>query len=349
MRTVSLSHDNGFSGQRLLVASKEAGAGSLLAALLRGWHPAEGSVVIASPVAAPYFDGIPVRVCADDLADDEITELITSMQPERVVVGASAGSSIEKRVLSIAQAAGLPVDTFIDHYWNLWQRFADPETARPWACMPERIHVPAEACRRRLVASGYPVENIVVFDHPLLTQAKTTKRDMARGREMRAHLRIPEDAVVALFVSEYLFEPDPLWSWDQPLAADFASLLSLLLLSSARRDLGRPLYILVRPHPGESSDRWDDLCRTITGALWRNAAEVGKEALLSSADLAFGLNSMLLLEAATAGLPVYSLHFQDSPRDSWLSSIRPEIREIPDEAAYQALLESVCRVKGSIS
>jgi len=332
-----------FTGKRLLLAAKEAGAGALLAALARSWRPAVGSVVIANPVAAPHFEKLPVRVFSDDMSDAEIDDLVISTMPDRIVIGASVGSTIEKRVLTSARKAALEVDTFIDHYWNLWQRFAEPYTARPWQYMPCRIHVPAYACAKRLASCGCPTGNVYVYDHPLLGQ-EATRREKRLGRKLRAAWAIPEEAVVVLFVSEYLFEPDPLWNWDQPHAEDYTGLLSLLLKRSVVTNSELPVVVLVRTHPNEPHTRWDALCRSIPGSQWRNAAHISKEELLSVANLAFGLNSMLLLEAASSGLPVYSHHTQISPRDSWLSSIRSEIIELPDERSILMLFKSICQL-----
>lgn len=346
MRVELLPLNLEFKSKRLLLAATEAGAGALLAALVRQWRPAEGSVVIASPVATPYFENLSLRVISEDMSDGEIDGLLASTMPDRVVIGASVGHSIEKRILTAAQSRGMEVDAFIDHYWNLWQRFADPDTARPWRYMPNRLHLPANICVERLVSCGAPAENVCVYDHPLLGRA-ATKRRTHLGCELRASLGIPKEAVVALFVSEYLFDTDPIWRWDQPHAADYVGLLSQLLNISAKSSLGRPVVVLVRPHPNEPRERWDALCNALSGSQWRNAANVSKEELLSVANLAFGLNSMLLLEAASSGLPVYSFHTQASPRDSWLSSIRSEIIELPDERSILMLFESECWLTGA--
>lgn len=334
-----------FTGQRLLLAAKEAGAGALLAALAQRWHLGRSSAVIASPVAASYFEKLDLERITDDLTDEALASLVAEMKLDRVVVGAGAGASIEKRVLRVAQSMELPVDAFVDHYWNLWQRFADPDTARPWAYIPDRIHVPAEACARRLVMAGFPDQRLAVFDHPLLNHG-INSRDERLGREHRLRLGIPEHAVTALFVSEHLFEPDPKWNWDQAHAEDYAELLKRLLTHSSRDDLARPLVILLRPHPSEPKTRWDALCQSVSGSVWRNVADLGKDKLFSMADLAFGLNSMLLLEALSAGLPIYSLHTRASPKDAWLSSIRGEIAELADERACDALINKACQMKG---
>ncbi len=339
-----LPSNGDFTGKRLLLAAKEAGAGAMFAALVRDWQPEDGSVVIASQVAMPYFDGLPIRVITGDLSDEKLSELLISTKPGRVVVGASVGHTIEKRLFVAAQASGMEVDVFVDHYWNLWQRFADPDTAQPWKYMPSRVYVPAIVCAERLVTYGFPQERLRLFDHPLLgLEAVRYQEDL--GSNLRINLEIPEDAVVVLFVSEYLFEIDPIWKWDQHCFEDYVELLSLLLRISTRSSSGRPVVVLVRPHPGEPQGRWDAMCNSISGSQWRNAGSIGKEALFSVADMVFGLNSMMLMEAAASGLPVYSYHSQLSDRDCWLSTIRPEIVELANEEECIQIVEAIHKIK----
>jgi hypothetical protein len=339
-----LPSNKNFTGKRLLLAAKEAGAGAMFAALVREWQPEDGSVVIASPIAMPYFDGLPIIVIADDLSDEKLSELLISIRPDSVIVGASVGRSIEKRLYIAAQASGMEVDVFVDHYWNLWQRFADPDAAQPWKYMPNRVYVPAVACAERLVTYGFPQERLRLFNHPLL-EPEATKHQECLDSNLRINLQIPEDAVVVLFVSEYLFEIDSQWKWDQPCVEDYVELLSLLLKISARSNSGRPVIILVRPHPGESQSRWDAMCNSISGSQWRNVGNINKDVLFSTTNLVFGLNSMMLMEAVASGLQVYSYHSQLSDRDCWLSTIRTEIVELSNEEECIQIVESIREIK----
>lgn len=330
-----------FKNQRLVLAAKEAGAGALLAALLEQWQCSQCSVAIVSTTAAPYFKNTAIRVVADDLSDVQLSELLSQVKPDHVVVGASGGDCIEKRVLTSAQTLGLQVSAFIDHYWNLWQRFAHPQSATPWHYKPNTIYVPSQNCVERLATSGFAASNIQVFEHPLLQPAATARTPQAQ-QLVRRKLNVPEQAMAVVFVSEHLFTPDPLWNWEQPTTQDFHELLTLLLSISARNDFARPLHVIVRPHPSEPANRWDKLCNNVPGAKWCNGAHLTKADLFAVADLAFGLNSMLLLEMSASGLPVYSLHFQVSYADTWLSTIRTEVVEIANQSMCRTLFESIC-------
>jgi hypothetical protein len=344
MRVGLLPSNENFTGKRLLLAANEAGAGAMFAALVREWQPANGSVVIASSVAMPYFDDLPIRVISDDLSDEMLSEIVISTKPDSVVVGASVGLSIEKRLLVATQSVGMEVDLFVDHYWNLWQRFADTETAELWKYMPNCVYVPAIACAERLATYGLPQEMLRLFNHPLL-ELKVRKHQEFLDSNLRSNLEIPENAVVVLFVSEHLFEADSQWKWDQPCVEDYVELLSLLLKISAKSNSERSVVILVRPHPSESQSRWDAMCNSISGSKWRNVGNISKEALFSTANLVFGLNSMMLLESVARGLKVYSYHSRLSDRECWLSTIRPEIVELSSKEECIQVVESIHKIK----
>jgi hypothetical protein len=87
------------------------------------------------------------------------------------------------------------------------------------------------------------------------------------------------------------------------------------------------------------------MCNSISGSQWRNVGSISKEALFSTANLVFGLNSMLLMEASASGLAVYSYHSERTDRDAWLSTIRPEIVELTNEDECSEIVETICMIK----
>jgi hypothetical protein len=326
-----------------LIVAQEAGAGALLAALISNLGLEAGSAALTSPLAGKYFTNTKIPTLKIPSTELEIEHLILHLNPSVVITGASVGNSIEKKITKIAQRLGIMVDTYIDHYWNLWQRFADPVTAKRWVVVPDRIFVPDLLCADKLRALGCPVSAIKKYDNPLLKIDKKNKVNNFRryGDDYKKSLRIPMEATVVLFVSEYLFDEDKVWQWDQPLENEFEELLTLLLSISADKGL---IYVLVRCHPNESKNRWNYLYNRFAGANWVNVSEMPKNSLFAISDFVFGLNSMLLLEAAAHGIPVYSYHSTDRSSQSWLSRIRPEINELNSSEDVYKILMSIARV-----
>jgi hypothetical protein len=326
------------AGRRLLLAAKEAGAGSLLAGLVDSLAPAPGSLAVASAGAMGFFAGKPVdtlQLEAHALDVARADRILASVKPSVLLAGASAGASVEKILLRAAARAGVPSYSLVDHYWNLWQRFADERTAQRWVYLPERIFVPGEPCRQRMLSEGCPPERLEVFEHPALgaPTAPAGNRNEIRSR-LRAALTITRSARVLLFVSEYRFPDDPLWHWEQPAQEDIDGLIRLLL--EAARACG-DCVVLIKLHPAQAAApaAWT---AGVPPALFRVVGAYPKRDLFGAVDAAVGLNSMLLLEAALSGVPAYSYHLSRTTPATWLSTIRREIIELQEAAQMKEII-----------
>lgn len=297
---------------RLLLGASEAGAGSLLAALIAGRASDKGLMAILEAPADRYFAGATLEMRRLDAGPSEEVILaraaaaLDEHQPDAVLVGASAGFTVEKALVDAALDRRVPVAAVVDHYWNLWQRFAGRSPAELWRYRPDVIFVPHQLCRDRLVALGCSVNRISVFRHPLLWD-EFTKPSPSSRESARVRANIPPDAFVVLFVSEYGFPDADIWQWDQP--PDAAVEEAATGLAQALADLPTdaavgPCILLLRPHPSERRD-WRQAVAASNGIV-RLASDLSKPDLFSVADVAFGLNSMLLAEAARSGLPAYS-------------------------------------------
>jgi hypothetical protein len=320
------------AGLRLVMGAKEAGAGSVLAALAAQWRPAPGSCAFVSPVAAQYFNASPVDFQV--VTELDAHQAIQALSPDAVVVGASAGRSIEKDLIVAARRAAVPVAAVVDHFWNLWQRFADAETAEKWRYLPDVVFVPSDGSAVRIVSQGAPSDHVRVYRHPLLDVRVPPSR--AERLDARRTLALPDNAVVVLFVSEYVFPPSDTWQWEQPVVGEIEWLRDRLCDAAERLSKrGQPTSVLVKLHPAQVADggfdRNDDACRVV--------GNLDKRLLFAAADVAIGLNSMLLAEAAAAGTPSFSCHRDHSDPGSWLSSHLSTITELGSITDVTTLFE----------
>ncbi len=326
--------------RRLLIAAKEAGAGSVLAALAREWEPATGSVAIVSTVASQYFTTLALPVTVHDAVPsvEEATAWIRAHHPEIVVVGASAGLTLEKRLIVAATACGVPVVSVVDHFWNLWQRFAHDERATRWHYLPDEIHVPSESCKLRIVAQGAPPERVRVFRHPLMTRAAAPRHASTADAELRVTLGIPRSATTVLFASEFNFAEDPLWHWEQSYEPDIALLITTLL--DTARDAEQSIVVLVKLHPAQPDD-WSTVLARYPQAIHRVIGAVDKGALFAASDAVFGLRSMLVVEGALAGVPAYAFQTVRPDDAARMSEIRDDITELSSTTAVREAVTAV--------
>lgn len=332
-----------FGKRRLFLAANEAGGGSLLAALVSEWQPAIGSMGVVSATAAPYFlnGPLPVRQSSGTFEVGEAIALIELTQPDWVVVGASAFTSVEKTVMQAALIAGRPVAAFVDHYWNLWQRFAHEETAERWFYKPDVIFLPSQSCVERIVQQGAPHDRIHVFTHPLLQQAESGRSQIS-AEQIRRTFNLPKSGAVVLFVSEYGFPESSKWQWEQAPCSDLFELLDTVLEACCSvNDSGQDVRTaLIKLHPAQAKFTHNVLARYPETA-YRLVTQCDKKELFQASDLAIGLDSMLLLEACRAGVPAYSYHPSGIGKGHWLSDIHPEISELSNKNQCTRVIQNI--------
>jgi hypothetical protein len=327
------------TGHRVFLAAKEAGAGALLSELVRRYRPKQDSVFLVDAASADFAKGLDLNVIPISIDGERagVASMLAEANPDCVVVGASAGHSIEKIVLRLAIGAGLRTVSVVDHYWNPWQRFANETTAERWAYLPDRILVPHPLVAERLQKLGCPVE-VGVFEHPLLSPPH---REVNRSRSAvaREKLGIAADTIVMLLVSEYGFEDSPIWQWDQPPDAELLALALELFRFVANWQGQRPVHVLIRPHPSERRD-WGALVPPDIFEKVTICGPLDKEWLFLATDIAFGLNSMLLAEAAAFGVPSYACYPTGRYRGPKITDYRPEIGLLPTGAAFPGALNA---------
>ncbi|MEM5493315.1 hypothetical protein [Hoeflea sp. AS16] len=339
-----------FGAPRLLVGAREAGAGSLIARLLNG-RPADDTLraLLESP-ADRYFEdhADQVRLLGAALSREDLRDIARKTlelhRPDHVIVGASAGYTIEKALIEAARQAGIPVTSIVDHYWNLWQRFAGDEPTDRWRHQPDMIAVPDAWCGDRLRELGCPVDTIVTFEHPLLW-APQVPADTALGLDVRKRLGLAQDAIVVLFISEYGFADAAKWQWDQPDERDIyrAAAELVALVRELATSMGRPMHVMIRPHPSETYD-WHAFAGRHESDLVLCGSGLSKPELFAVADIAFGLNSMLLAETGRAGIPSHSWFPDQSYQGLRLGQFASWVNECEDlEACSQAIRSIMAR------
>jgi hypothetical protein len=322
-----------FKGKKIAFAVKEAGVGALISSMLKDSDILNGSVCFASEVSIGYFfnSDLKLYLCKKNVIPNNIAleEILKSV--DIIVIGMSAGKSIEKQICTVGLELKIPVYAYVDHYWNLWQRFADENTAQRWTYIPDRIYVMDDFLKNRIIAQGAPREKIWTYCNPLLNSMSvgTSKLDREKSRKL---LGIDKKSMVILFVSEYNFPVSNKWQWEQSTDFDIQNLLKILVSSvkKAMLTLKQPIILIIKKHPSDTHD-WeriykDPFCKVIDIC--------DKDTLFDIVDMAFGLNSMMLLEAANKCVPAYSFHENECGREITLSSFSKEIIELQDEKDF---------------
>ena len=299
---------NNFKNKKILFGVKEAGAGSLLAELIKNIKPNKQSLVLSSSIASIYFEeiDIEVKIIDKEISNKKIGDTIDLLSPDYVLVGASAYKSIEKQLITESKVRNYKVVSFIDHYWNLWQRYANEKNAEPWAYKPDFIFVIDEICKIKLCELGWPKDKIGI--NPYSLKNKTNFEKIISSKKINKKLNIEDNSIKILFVSEYNFPQCEIWKWEQSSNEEIDFLLKSILdfIDSFNRINQNQFQLIIKLHPSEDNR----LSKTYKNYSENNYCvvknQLEKVELFTISDLVVGLNSMLLLEASSFGLSVYS-------------------------------------------
>jgi hypothetical protein len=330
-----------FKGNVLIVA-KEAGAAAYFASLMER-EDSRRCVVYACPKAAdvfkqahiPFFP-ITRRTSARDVVD--------SFRPKVIYIALSVGATFEKKMLLEGQKRGIPVFAFVDSFLNLWQRFASNDGEKKWYYRPDKIFVIDRKTRSRIISQGAPRNAVKILPHPLITRS-SVNRGLAKMTKAQIgdELKLPANAHIILFVSEYRLRDSKIWKWDQPAVGDLGTLLKTTVRAAEilTEECGVPTFLLIKRHPVERTE----IIKSLPQKQRRYCRSVGafdKASLIQAADIVTGLTSILLSEATESKKVVFSYHHFKSDQSAWFSSVNTKIRELDSpEDCIRLVLETV--------
>lgn len=275
---------------RTLAVARDPGAAAALAPVIRTGPIA---VVGVGPARAHFGRlGIVCDGPSDDDDPDEVVRSIERIDPEVLLTGTSLRVKRDALWWEAARGRSIPTVAVLDHWSRYKERFTE-EVA--FDRLPDLIAVMDESARSRMATLGCPIERLVVTGQPAFDELlEGGVGDRAGARQKWG---LSGDGRTVLFVSEPLVKdmaPRPL----------FTEHAVLELLLQAVADM--PVRVVVRPHPRESRE----VVAVAVAASTRDAVldpGLANAMALAGADTVVGISSILLLEAALAGLPVLSI------------------------------------------
>jgi hypothetical protein len=287
---------------------KEAGAAAFLVALLEGAHPHSIFHIYFHRSAASVLEGISGAVEVPDDFDLDAKDLINLHKPDILLVGASAGWSIEKFMYGVAKSANIPIYAFIDNYMNTWQRFAHQDNAKPWFYLPNSIYVISNQMMQKMVSEGCPTTKIKIIPHPVLEKLATLPR--SNESFFRANLGIGEKTTLLTLAVETGITDSDLWRWENTSSQVdnvVENILKDLLDFALLRDTQDPgsVVVLIKHHPVDTKI-FSGMLDEYPTHIYRSIISVDKVALLDASTAVIGIGSMLLCEAAARGTSAFT-------------------------------------------
>lgn len=319
---------------KIFVFTREVGASAYIKDVLEQFDVSSSSIYWACEVGPVNKWAVENSINVWALnSKKEALGILNELQPDLVLLSSTPGDSLEKFILSSARALAIPVVGALDHFWNLWQRFADPITMKKWVYLPDSLIVFDKAVKSRVRTQG---ARLPVYICPF--KVRDAVPPQSTSFEWKRKVGVPEGRPLVAFISENLFRSSKKWKWDQA-SEDCYRNLGLILLKkiSVLEFKGQRPHLIVKKHPAENRD-WNKI---LGGRFKDNYSIIGvtdTAALLESSELIFGLNSQLLIEAVHRGRSVYSFHSDKAYRKNALSSFIKGITELTSEKAVEKVI-----------
>jgi hypothetical protein len=269
-------------------------------------------------------------VAPDTKTRSRIRDYIRRDRPEVVLVGTSAGMSLDKEAIRAARTHSIPSIALVDFWGGVHDRFSSPGTT-DFAFIPDRIAAIDEANVAELVASGIERERIVLTGNPHFSVVAQQRKE-----HQHANGKCGRDI---LFLDQPFSDADgPHYGY-----TEVTALQDVLVALDAIALDGR---IVVALHPRSSGGTKYAECLRTTSR--RHTIVESNGSILNSvqcARLVIGMNSAVLFHAALLGRHVISyqpeLRGPDPLRSNTLGATTPVYRRDDLLPAMQQALEVI--------
>lgn len=305
-----------FSGNRTrrlctLAAAQEAGGANVLVPVLQEIERRGSKVqTIASAEAIEVFsrEGIAHKALLPRKKEKDgmptLSALFSEWAPDVLLLGTARGPSLDKQLLRVALAQGVPSVAVVDNWSNYRERFTDSVSGR--LTLPTRIAVMDRSAFTQAVKDGLPEDRLVITGQPYLDSLATHLQDpdlQAQAKALREEWlqdSSPENNTrILLFASELVSEEEEL---PQQALERLATAVQRL-----ERSKGLSLKIVLKLHPEEPKGSFSFGPLASSRSLRIVEGKEPAWPCILAADLVVGIVSIFLVEAAVAGKPVVSV------------------------------------------
>jgi hypothetical protein len=238
------------------------------------------------------------------LRDQSLEEVLGGVTPNVILVGTTARNSLERELIMHARHHGIPTLVVVDERYGFQRRFGEGPNRLEY--LPDAVAVMDEECAELATAAGVPAERIYVTGSPILSFLAAHHVTLRERAPAPVHA-IPPGRLLVTFISETFARDNGSAPGKPGLLGHFLGFTE----ESVRKDLiqvlrkiGRPVVLLERLHPSDTSELNED---QIDGALfWKQVRGGDLWPLLLRSDIVIGMKSMALLEAVLLGCRVAS-------------------------------------------
>jgi hypothetical protein len=248
--------------------------------------------------------GIGHHALSEDTSIADLERMLLQTGAE-IVLAATSVNGVDLELLCIQAAKRLKVPSL--SVLDFWSNYAARFRAHGGdLVVPDCVCVMDRRAATELACAGIPLGQISVSGQPAFDHLQNFKNHSgARARvEVRRELRIPDNQLLLLFVSQPLadFYGDNTGGFGH---LGFTEHSTYRLLNCAVESISheQAFTVVIKTHPRERSTNWSLAeSKTLVDPVPRSTLE-----FCFAADLVVGMNSVALVEAAIVGRPVLSL------------------------------------------
>ena len=345
----------------VLVAAQTAGAANVLIPVVKelaGRRLARTSVLACGQAVAVFAAaGVSHTIIGPNgdgslVPYDEARRILTRISPDVLLLGTAWGPSLDKVLLSTANARGIPSVSVVDMWSYYLERFLDAESGG--LCLPTKVAVMDRLAFDEAVRAGLPESALVVTGQPYLealAKRLGSPELIAEARLLRASWL--EDSAdqeatrLVLFASEAIardFGPGTSYYRGYTEVETLEGLLEAV--SSVQLGTRLDIKTVVKLHPEESPESYRRGPLASSPKISVVAGQHPWPSMLA-ADVVVGMTSMLLLESAIAGRPTVSFQPGAGRIEPFIGTRLGMVQAASSTAELSSLLTRLLEINGT--
>lgn len=312
--------------RNILLFSRDPGGANVIIPVARalrqkGYHVLlYGKDLALDRYRAEGLIGVDILTAVKEIESDNIKNFLWETGADLVITGTSANDFTEKYLWQAARELCIPSLAVLDQWLNYGIRFSRyglrelnqylQEREHPY--LPTLILVMDHTACSDIVNEGVDSSLVRVVGHPYLETLSHKKDiDSAVVAEFRQYLGAGKDEFLITFAPEpislvYNENDDSQHYWGYTERTILKELLIALSQLMNRND--KTVRLVIRPHPQERPDNFDDIVEPYRGLIpIQFDSSLGSLETILASDLVVGMSSMFLLEAAAMGKTIASV------------------------------------------
>lgn len=252
---------------------------------------------------------------------DTIELFLKSLNPDLIITGTSGDDKTEKYLWKAAEKLNIPSLAILDQWVNYGIRFSEFEVdeidkysqKKEHKFLPTKILLMDEIAKKEAINAGLPPEKLVVTGQPYFETLIKKAEILSKDNNVRSKLNINSDDLLITFASQPISEQYKL----NDFGYNEITILDNLIKALNSFYIKNNIYLLIRPHPKEVLEKYDNFKLSAKGNLKIIVDnKLNQFETMVASDVICGMFSMIMIESVILNKPVISIQIglnKDNP------------------------------------